>query len=756
KQLFFIVVLLQFFLTAYPQRGNNWQFGFRAGLDFNSGVPVPTNYGQMLQLEGSSSICDTNGQLLFYSDGVKVWNAQNTVMPNGTGLNGHPSSTQSSMIVPFPDDSKRYYVFTVDYIAGTNGLCYSVVNMDLDGGLGDIELKNVQLVTPTVEKVTCVNHCNGKDVWVITHLKNSDELYAYLVTGVGINPPVISNSGRPFPYSGLGYLKVSPDGTKIAAAHIGIGLDLFDFNSATGFISNRKPIFNTSSTSQSPYGVEFSPNSKLLYVTLQSRASGISRHIVSQYNYLDSALTNITASRIDLDSVNNNTPGYYAALQLGPDGKIYMAMLGSRLAVINNTDVPGTACNYVRNGLLLAPGTNSFFGLPDFNQSYFKGSFTYKISCTTNDVAFYYTIPNNASSIKWDFGDPLSGINNTSLVDSPFHTFSSPGVYEVKVISYLTCINDTMKKTVTVDPLNVSLGPDREFCGNTPFVLDPQISGNKTYLWQDNSTAPTYTATQSGLYWVEVKNNNNGCIDRDSIQITYKPYPLINLGNDAFLCERSTQLLDAGNPGSLYIWQDNSNNQTFLVKKAGTYFVKVNLNGCESSDTISIQTSYIPRVFLGNDTAICDGMTIMLKPFLNHAEGAEFLWNTGDTLTAISVMQPGNYSLAVKNFCGTATDGIVVNQGVCKLYVPTAFTPNNDGKNDVFKPGYGENVVSYSMEIYNRGGEKIFTSNSVYIGWNGKLKGILQPIGLYVWFIRYKIFNDPKEYFQKGTIALIY
>ena len=79
-----------------------------------------------------------------------------------------------------------------------------------------------------------------------------------------------------------------------------------------------------------------------------------------------------------------------------------------------------------------------------------------------------------------------------------------------------------------------------------------------------------------------------------------------------------------------------------------------------------------------------------------------------------------------------------------------------DGKNDILKPGYGENVVSYSMEIYNRSGEKVFISDNIHKGWDGKLKGVLQPIALYVWFIRYKILNDPKEYFQKGTIALIY
>src|SRR5258705_9305780 len=106
---------------------------------------------------------------------------------------------------------------------------------------------------------------------------------------------------------------------------------------------------------------------------------------------------------------------------------MYMiAYPGNSLSVIDQPDVPGTGCNYSRKTLVLAPGTSNGLGLPDFNQSYFKGTFTYAISCTTTNTAFYSVKPNNASSIKWDFGDPASGINNASLIDSPYHVFSNP------------------------------------------------------------------------------------------------------------------------------------------------------------------------------------------------------------------------------------------------------------------------------------------------------------------------------------------
>ncbi len=758
KQLFLLIVIFQF-LTANSQRGNNWQFGNKAGLDFNSGTAVATNYSQMVQLEGCSSISDINGQLLFYSDGIKVWNRNNIVMPNGTGLWGNVSSSQSSMIVPFPADSNRYYIFTVDAQGGPKGLCYSVVNITLDVGYGDVEQKNIQLITPTCEKITSVNHCNGKDVWVIAHLNNSDKIYSYLVTSTGVNAPVISSTGTIG--SAIGYLKASPDGTRLANANAyNGGLQLYDFNSTTGVVSNKKVIYSSSPTYYGSYGVEFSPNSQILYVCHGRPSPTPNWHYseLRQYSYLDSSVAKINSTKVVLGADSTFFIQHqYSALQLGPDGKIYLSIHGLQsLSVINQPNISGNLCSFTKYSMPLASNTLALYGLPDFNQSYFKGSFTYKTSCTTTAADFFYTRPNNSPSVRWDFGDPLSGNNNTSNLDSPTHIFTSSGMYVVKAIVAGPCRNDTLVKTITIDPLYVNLGPDTSICTDSLFVLNPQSGSNRTYLWQNNSTNSTLTAGSSGLFWVEVTNPGIGCKVRDSMLLTRKPNPIKLLGNDTTVCERTTLLLDAGNAGANYIWQDNSQSQTFLVRDAGTYFVRVNLDGCVSSDTINIQKKLIPKMYLGNDTAICDGMIIVLKPFLNHARNAEFLWSTGDTSSSIAVSQAGNYSLVVKNECGNAADGIIVKQGVCKLFVPTAFTPNNDGKNDIFKPGYGENIVQYSMEIFNRWGEKVFTSNKISDEWNGKLKGILQPNGVYVWFIRYKIDNDPKEYTQKGNVTLIY
>src|SRR5699024_5150448 len=146
------------------------------------------NDGQLNTNEGSASISDHEGNLLFYTDGNTVYNAEHQIMQNGDGLLGHESSSQSAIITPDPGDEERYYIFAVDYQFGEDGLTYSVVDMNLDNGLGGIlsNQKNILLETPVAEKLTATYHENGQDIWVISHRMNNNEFVAYLITSNGV------------------------------------------------------------------------------------------------------------------------------------------------------------------------------------------------------------------------------------------------------------------------------------------------------------------------------------------------------------------------------------------------------------------------------------------------------------------------------------------------------------------------------------------------------------------------------------------
>jgi len=363
--------ILLFFLCmsslAYSQKeASYWYFGEGAGLHFNAdGSVTPLTDGKLINLEGCAALSDSNGNLLFYTDGITVYNKNHQIMLNGTGLKGAWSSSQSATIVPKPGASNIFYVFTIDEAAKSNGVQYSEIDLNLDGGLGGITAnKNILVYTPSLEKISVVKHSNNTDLWIVTHGWNSNTFYAHLLTAAGLSAtPVTSNVGGVIGGSQnnvLGYMKISPDGTKLAAGHCFNFLELFDFDVATGKVSN--PIRIKSTHFEQIYGVEFSPNSKLLYLAVSNMRQ------IYQYNL---TATNIAASEILIANATN----HLGALQLGPNNKIYIANYDeTNLGVINNPDIIGLGCNLQTNAIDLA-GKKSLSGLPCFVQSFFLGPF---------------------------------------------------------------------------------------------------------------------------------------------------------------------------------------------------------------------------------------------------------------------------------------------------------------------------------------------------------------------------------------------
>ncbi|HEX5651606.1 MAG TPA: hypothetical protein VFX58_00940, partial [Chitinophagaceae bacterium] len=228
------------------QHANNWYFGKRAGITFNTNPPSALADGMIDTNEGCSAISDANGQLLFYTDGATVWNKLHQVMVNGTGLKGHFSSTNSAIIIPRPGSSTLYYIFTAGEISTNNeGYFYSEVDISLDGGLGAVTgTKNILLYAPSTEKLTAVRHSNGVDVWVITRVFESPAWKAFRIDCNGVNTtPVTSFSDHPssalWRDANAGCLKASPDGTKIAAANPLNNLwEILQFDASTGILSN--------------------------------------------------------------------------------------------------------------------------------------------------------------------------------------------------------------------------------------------------------------------------------------------------------------------------------------------------------------------------------------------------------------------------------------------------------------------------------------------------------------------------------------
>ncbi|MEO8086832.1 MAG: hypothetical protein ABI763_08440, partial [Bacteroidota bacterium] len=262
KKTFLLLTLgFQLFISqsSFAQKeANKWLFGNFGGLDFNSGAPLPFPGGQTATSEGSASVADANGNLLFYTDGVSVWNRNHIQMPNGFGLLGGFSSSQSAMIVLLPGSTNQYYIFTVGQTFGDFN--FSIVDMTLQAGNGDVTVKNSLISTSVCEKLCCVKKPNGLDFWVLVHDAITNEFNAYTFTAAGMNPvPVVSFAGSNNT-GDIGYMKVSPDGSKLGTALWNSGnlFELFDFNKSTGIVSNALTLpFHTAGSGA--YGLEFSP-----------------------------------------------------------------------------------------------------------------------------------------------------------------------------------------------------------------------------------------------------------------------------------------------------------------------------------------------------------------------------------------------------------------------------------------------------------------------------------------------------------------
>lgn len=426
--LFFIFSFL-FNTVSAQKEANIWYFGENCGVDFSSGKPIAITDGKVFTDEGCAVISGADGKLLFYTDGISVWNNKHEKMPNGSNLKGDPSSTSSGIAVPKPGSKNIYYLFSVPATAGAAGLNYSTIDMNLENGAGNItEEKNIQLSTSITEGLTAVSHRDGKSTWVIAHKWESDEFLAFLVTENGITKePVVSKSGLIRKGENLntqGYMKTNPDGSNLALALEGDHkIEIFDFDNKTGIISN--PITKYIGDRTYPYGIEFSPDGSLLYVS----AAGTGE--IFQFNLQAGSDSLILASMLKVGTTPNKA--WVGALQIGNDGKIYFPIYKTPyLGVIHEPNKIGLDCKYENNYVELA-SKNARLGLPTFIQNFF----TQKIQ---NEITYF-----NPTKIELDKAIILKNIT----FDFAKYTLKPSSFVELDKVVALLKANTNFKISLT-------------------------------------------------------------------------------------------------------------------------------------------------------------------------------------------------------------------------------------------------------------------------------------------------------------------
>ncbi|SEB83196.1 gliding motility-associated C-terminal domain-containing protein [Tenacibaculum sp. MAR_2009_124] len=394
-QLLTLTLFISFFTYAQKE-ANIWYFGENAGIDFNTVPPTGITNGVLNTLEGCSSFSNANGNLLFYSDGITVWDKNHNVMKYSNGnlannLKGNPSSSQSGMIIPKPNSTSIYYLFTVDdgpdrdlngnIIEPAQGFNVYTIDMSLNSGLGELIDENgnggffLNLSQGNqddwTEKVAAVRSTECNTFWVVS--STSTQFYAYKITENGIDlTPVVSNITTNL--SRRGYLKLSPDGTKLAVANQGNNQSLlFSFNNTTGQVASDGTSL-TNFIDSEPYGVEFSRNSQKLYIsTTAFFTDDINTPSTYKLFQFDLTQTNVVGTKELIHQQN----GFRGALQLGPDGKIYATIpqtystpagFTTHLDVIENPDSDADDVIFTIDAIDLN-GRKSTQGLPPFISS---------------------------------------------------------------------------------------------------------------------------------------------------------------------------------------------------------------------------------------------------------------------------------------------------------------------------------------------------------------------------------------------------
>ena len=391
-------ILILLFFTSFnlnaQKRNYIWCFGDSAGIDFtNISNPIPIISAN--ESRGTcASICDTSGKPLFYAYAphVSLWQSgylrlgvikskNDSIMANGDSLIGD-AWYHEMIIIPMPGNDSLFYLFTVGVsLAPDYGLWYSIININANGGLGEVLLKNMQLQNfPMVDCLTAIKHGNGRDWWLVfrrwyQNVQPTNEFFTYLISHVGITNFNIQMVGATH-QANSGQLTLSHDGNKLLFTNLSDLIEIMDFDRCTGILSN-PVIIQPANPPQSvhyTWSSAFSPNDSVLYISAIKDTSYL-------YQF-DLTAPNILASRITLDTLYL-PPVSGGALKLALDGKIYFSCaydngvqfnypyadsmynnVNMYLSVINNPNNLGTACNYASFSFCLG-GKRTYYGLPN-------------------------------------------------------------------------------------------------------------------------------------------------------------------------------------------------------------------------------------------------------------------------------------------------------------------------------------------------------------------------------------------------------
>ena len=326
--------------------------------------------------------------------------------------------------------------------------------------------------------------------------------------------------------------------------------------------------------------------------------------------------------------------------------------------------------------------------------------------------------------------------------------------YQLIVRDDAGCTGQAQIKIKNYPATAINVGSDTTICadGSAGFSAG---TGFISYSWSNGSKANFIVVHEAGIYSVEGTDRNN-CRSRDTVTVREFPQPNVQISGSTLLCRDQMQMLDAGAGFADYLWQNGMHSEWYNILDTGFYKVIVtDQNLCTATDSIHI-SGFLesPKNFLPPDTTICANNEFLLQ---TNSDYLRYQWSSGETTRSIGIRVPGYYICTVLDWQGCpGTDTIYIETKNCEsvLVFPNAFTPNQDGLNDIFRLKYPGSISGFHLQVFNRLNQLLFQTSDLSAGWDGNYNGRPQPPAAYIWVLHYTD-NNGKPQRMQGIVVLI-
>ncbi|MCC1484082.1 T9SS type B sorting domain-containing protein [Winogradskyella immobilis] len=724
-------------------------FGIPSSLDDNT---IPRNVFLGFVDGPNNLICanDDEGNLLFYSDGRIFKNRMQENMLNSPTDKFAFRGSQAA-VARDPGNPNRYYVFVTTMEGLRNRLTYNIVDMSLNNGLGGLDpsIDHEVLLNNAGQHMVTARHANGRDIWLIAMRDGSYN--AYLITENGISrTPVRSQEGLSFvdgSQTDFGVMEISPDNTLIAVGFPRLKkLFILRFNDLTGKLDLVYEEQDETGNLFPYFGIEFSPNSKVLYTTYLTEG-------IRQYDIAD--LNNIP----DPINLTPSPSSVYPYLKRGPDGKIYSVQRGLPfIGAIRDPNIIGFDSDYSSNVLDLS-GAN-LLDLPTFLLPKRPIGISFVNICEGETTEINYGISSSFSqnSYQWDLGD-----GNTITTDSEniLHTYLNPGTYTVSVKVIVNFLDNelifTDSKEITIfETPNIIELDDVFLCSEDTTVflidydeevlngLDPDIFRVTYYTTEQNALLKNDPIIDlvpdigTVTIWVRVENAvSPTCFDISSFNITTPEFITIDIPTEQFICDVKDGLILSAPDGFIsYEWSTGETTQDITVMATGRYILTV----VQDFGTFTCEAQTTIFVSLGDNPPIIEDIKV-IDWSQNHNSIEVILAENGDYEYSVDGINyqtsPIFLDLPIDDYRVYVRDinclREVVSDTLFLLYHDRFFTPNGDGVNDYWRVINSNREENIEISIFDRYGKLLTTFDFKDRGWDGTFNGQPMPTSDY-WF----------------------